>query len=349
MSIEQIPAFHVEYECMAQGFWKNLKKPIFALAPMADVTDPPFRHIIATYGKPDVMWTEFVSSDGLFSEGREKLLRDLKFSEIERPVVAQFFSSNPEYLYKSALLAQKLGFDGIDINMGCPDRSVEKQGSGAALIQNPELAKEIIKETKRGAGDIPVSVKTRIGYRKNEIETWIPNLLETEIAVLTVHLRTRKEMSKVPAHWELVPRIMEIRDGMGLKNKTYILGNGDVETLEDAEEKIKETGADGIMIGRGIFGNPWFFNKEVDVEKIPLKGRFRVMVEHARLFEDFFKDPENPEKLTKSFDVMKKHFKAYISGFDGAKELRMKLMAAQNSDEIESILEEEFPKLGGSE
>ena len=180
------------------NFWEKLNKPIFVLAPMADVTDAAFRRIIAKYGKPDVFWTEFVSADGLTlapEEGRKKLLRDLEYSESERPIVAQFFTSNPENMKKAAELAVELGFDGIDINMGCPDKSVEKQKAGAALIKNPKLAREIIRAAKAGAGSLPVSVKTRLGYNKDELETWLPELLAEEPAVVTIHARTRKEMS----------------------------------------------------------------------------------------------------------------------------------------------------------
>src|SRR3989344_2933272 len=198
------------------SFWNKLKCPIMALAPMADVTDQAFRRVIAKYGKPDVMWTEFVSADGLFLGGYEHLIHDLKFTEGERPIVAQFFTSKPEMMRKVAELACDLGFDGIDINMGCPDKSIEKQGAGAANIKNSKLAQEVILAAMEGAKkdgkSLPVSVKTRIGYNKNEIETWIPALLETHPTVLTIHARTRKEMSNISADWAQVKRAVEIRD-----------------------------------------------------------------------------------------------------------------------------------------
>ena len=261
------------------SFWQKLKqknkKGIMVLAPMADVTDPAFRRIIAKYGKPDVMWTEFVSADGLFMGGYEHLIKDLAFTEEERPIIAQFFTSKPEMMEKAGELAVKLGFDGVDINMGCPDKSIEKQGAGAAHIKNPKLAQEIILALKRGAGDLPVSVKTRIGYNKNELETWLPVLLETNPAVITIHARTRKEMSLVPARWEHIKRAVEIRDSFvdstGKKSETLIFGNGDVTDLEDAEEKVKETGCDGGMLGRAIFGNPWRFSRDVSI--IVSKGK----------------------------------------------------------------------------
>lgn len=313
---------------MNRGFWKTVKKPIFALAPMADVTDAAFRRLIAKYGKPDVMWTEFVSADGLFLGDRrayELLCKDLVFSEAERPIVAQFFTAKPEMMEKSARLAEELGFDGIDINMGCPDRSIEKQGAGAALMKNPELAKEIIYAAKAGAGKLPVSIKTRLGYNESQLEGWLLQLLETEPAAVTIHARTRKEMSKVPAHWGEIARAVHIRNAH--KSETLILGNGDVMTLEEAGLKAEETEADGIMLGKAIFGNPWLFNGYSPT----FKEKLEVMVEHTRLFEELL-----PHK---NFNIMKKHYRAYVTGFDGARELRVKLMGAKNGDETAAIVE----------
>jgi nifR3 family TIM-barrel protein len=315
---------------MITGFWKKLKKPIMVLAPMANVTDAAFRRIIAKYGKPDVMFTEFVSCDGLMSPGQKKLLVDFMYTEAERPIVAQIFGSKPENFYKTALLIQELGFDGIDINMGCPDRNVEKQGAGACLMKNPELAQEIIRETKRGAGKLPVSIKTRIGYNKNSLSEWLPTLLETEPAAITIHARTRKEMSSVPANWDTIADAVRIRDEY--KSKTLILGNGDVQDLADAEKKVKATGADGVMIGRGIFGNPWLFDKKIDYAKMSVAEKLRVMVEHTYLFEKILVEHKN-------FAIMKKHYKAYVNGFDGAKELRVNLMeGADTAADVDRIV-----------
>lgn len=330
------------------NFWKKLKeekgnKPILVLAPMADVTDRAFRFIIAKYGKPDVTWTEFVSSDGLFRGGKEALINDLSFTEGERPIVAQFFTASPEMMKKSAELARELGFDGIDINMGCPDKGVEKQGAGAGLIKNPKLAQEIILAAKDGAGDLPVSVKTRIGYNKNELETWLPAILETKPAMVTIHARTRKQMSDVPAMWENIKRAVEIRNEM--KSETLIFGNGDVLDVEDAKQKAKDTGCDGVMFGRAIFGNPWLFapkgstlgnlNSRPNLGEI--KEKLKVLIEHTKKFEELV-EPKAPKGQGKSFAVMKKHFKAYVNGFDGAKELRAELMEAKNSDDVENTI-----------
>jgi nifR3 family TIM-barrel protein len=320
-----------------KGFWKNLPKPFFALAPLADVTDPAFRRIIAKYsahgtagGGPHVFWTEFVSADGLFRGGYDVLVKDLAYTPEERPIVAQFFSAKPELMEQAAALGRELGFDGIDINMGCPDRGVEKQGTGAAMIKNPPLAKELIRAAMRGAGDLPVSVKTRIGYNKIEIETWLPALLEESPAAVTLHGRTRKELSLVPAHWDVLARAVEIRNEM--KSDTLIIGNGDVADLADARIKAAESGVDGIMFGRAIFGNPWLFNETHPRETVPLGEQLRVLVEHTRLFEELLGG-------LKSFAVMKKHYKAYVTGFEGAKELRMELMEASNATGVARIVE----------
>lgn len=324
-----------------QSFWHQLPKPIIVLAPLADVTDAAFRRLIAKYsahdradgtvGGPDVFWTEFVSADGLMradEEGKRKLLADLNFTDAERPIVAQLFSSTPAYMEAAAALCAELGFDGIDINMGCPDRSIEKQGCGSAMIRNPENARAVIRAAKQGAGGLPVSVKTRLGYNKDQLEEWLPELLAEEPAVVTVHARTRKEMSKVPARWERVARAVAIRNERG--SSTLIFGNGDVRDVTHAHELVAETGADGVMLGRAIFGNPWLFHPEKDLTNVSLEERLSVMVEHTKLFEALL-----PHK---NFAIMKKHYKAYVNGFDGAKELRAELMEAKNGDEIEALV-----------
>lgn len=313
------------------GFWKKVKDDasrhggILALAPMADVTDAAFRSLILKCGRPDVFWTEFVSADGLSHPvAKEKLLIDLKYSSGEHPIVAQIFGGKPHNIRTAALLCKELGFDGIDINMGCPDRAVEKQCAGAGLIKDPMQAKEIIRAAK--AAGLPVSVKTRIGYNQNEIKTWIRLLLEEDLAALTVHLRTRKEMSDVPAHWDLMGDIVALRDELG--KDTLILGNGDVTTVADAQEKLKTFGGDGAMLGRAIFGNPFLFSEEK--RSLSVEARLEVMIEHTRLFEDMLGQHKN-------FAIMKKHYKAYVEGFPGAKELRMALMEAADAGEVEKI------------
>lgn len=316
------------------------KRPIFVQAPMANVTDPAFRAIIAKWSKIgkrgstlDALWTEFVSADGLANEkARKILLKDLKFSENERPIIAQLFTGHPDKMRQAAKLTAKLGFDGIDINMGCPDRAVEKQGGGASLMKDKEKALEIINATRAGVKDagknIPVSVKTRIGYNKEEIDSWVTFLLEQKLPLISIHLRTRKEMSEVPAHWELMPKIVQLRDK--ISPETLIIGNGDIKSIEQGFEKCKETGCDGVMIGRGIFGNPWFYLNK-DIEDIKTKDRLKVLIEHIKVFNKLLGKEKN-------FAIMKKHFKAYISGWTGAKDVRMKLMETNNAREAEKIL-----------
>lgn len=346
------------------NFWQELSKPIIAVAPMADVTDAPFRRMIAKYSEwkkqeSAIMWTEFVSADGLMRatpEGKVKLMADLIYTEEERPIVAQLFSSNEEYMEQAATLCRDLGFDGIDINMGCPDRTIEKQGCGSAMIKTPELAGKIIQAAKRGAEDVPVSVKTRLGYNHDELEEWLPALLSQSPAAITIHARTRKDLSKVPARWERIRRAVEIRDNFG--SETLILGNGDVLSFEDARGKAELCRADGIMVGRALFGNPWFFHptkrlpirltalpthgvnretiitedtSDANIEYVTLEERLLVLVEHSKLFVELLP--------FKNFAVMKKHYKAYVNGFPGAAELRGQLMECGSPEEVEMVVE----------
>lgn len=301
---------------------------------MADVTDPAYRRLIAEYQAPDVTWTEFVSADGLFHT-REKagmqdeenpLVRDLLYSEGERPIVAQLFSSKPEMMAYGAALVRDLGFDGIDINMGCPDKSIEKQGCGAAMIKNPERAKEII-QAAMSAG-IPVSVKTRIGYNTEDIDGWIPEVLSQKPAALTVHLRTRKEMSKVPAHWDLMPRVVALRDK--LSPDTLIIGNGDVKDIADARAKAEEYGCDGVMLGRGVFGTPWLFTGRTP-EEVPPAERITALLTLAQYFGEL--------RPAKSVHILKKHVKAFITGWDGASALRHELVEAATLPDFIEVLE----------
>lgn len=325
---------------MLKGFWKKTaerakkeNRPILIAAPMANVTDAAFRRMLAKYGKSkkgpglDVLWTEFVSCDGLCSKGKKVLMTDLIFDKSEHPIVAQFFGSKPENFYKSAKLAKKLGFDGIDINMGCPDRGIMRQGGGADLIRNPKLAQEIIRETIRGAGGLPVSVKTRIGFNEIELDKWLPYLLEMDLAAITIHGRTKKEMSMVPAHWDIIAEAVKMRNESG--KDTLIIGNGDVSSLADAQEKYEKYGVDGVMIGRGIFGRPWFFNPVRN--DVSLKISLKIALEHTLLFEKTFKGRKN-------FETMKKHYRSYVSGFDNAKNIRMELMDLKDLDSGKKFL-----------
>ena len=322
-----------------QSFWDTLQKPFVALAPMADVTDPAYRSLIAETSKGGVSfvtWTEFVSADGLYHTREKKgmqdaenpLVRDLAYTEGERPVVAQFFSSNPEMMEYAAGLALERGFDGVDINMGCPDKSIEKQGAGAGHMKDPERAREVIQAAVRGTkGKIPVSVKTRIGYNRIEYTEWFPHILKEDIALLTVHLRTRKEMSKVAAHWELAGEITSFVKG--IRPDVLVAGNGDVTDLAMAKKLAEESGMDGVMLGRAIFGNPWLFSN-VPLEERTQAERLSALLALAERF-----DTLTPRK---HYAILKKHFKAFVQGFDGAAELRGRLMETNSFEEMQEVL-----------
>src|SRR3989344_752026 len=316
------------YILAMQSFWESLPKPLFVQAPMEDVTDAAFRRLIARYGKPSVMFSEFTSADGLVlatQDGKVKLLKKLLYAEEERPIVAQLFTAVPERMEAAARIAAELGFDGIDINMGCPDKAVEKSGCGAALIKNPALARELIRAAQKTG--LPVSVKTRIGYNTDELNTWLPELLAEGPAAVIIHARTRKEMSDVPARWDTVARAVALRDSLG--SKTLILGNGDVKDIADARAKVAETKCDGVMLGRAIYGNPWLFAEST--EPPTREEKINALLEHLALFEELL-------GTTTNYATMKKHFKAYISGWGGAKELRIRLMATENIADAQAIL-----------
>ncbi len=314
---------------MNHGFWKQLKKPFFILAPMADVTDWPFRQIVAQCGRPDVFFTEFVSADGLASEkGREKLLPMLHYTEDERPVVAQIFSARPENIHTTARLVCDLGFDGLDINMGCPDRKVVKQGAGIALSKTPELAKKIVATARDGATGLPVSVKTRLGFDQIDMR-WIKTLLELKLSALSIHLRTMRELSSVPAHWDVMTEIAQLRNK--ISPETLLIGNGDIITHAKALEKVSQCGIEGIMIGRGIFYNPWFFDTNRDQNSVTPEQPLQLLVDHIEKFDQFWGSKKN-------FDVLKRFFKIYISGWDGAKELRATLMNTKSVREALDVV-----------
>lgn len=309
--------------------WKELKKPIFILAPMDDVTDTVFRQIIGDLAAPDLYFTEFTSVDGMVSEkGHEPVSRRLKFTEKERPIIAQIWGNDPEKFFKAAEMIKGMGFDGIDINMGCPEKSVVRRGMCSGLINNPELAARIIQATKDGAGGLPVSVKTRIGMREIQTEEWIGHLLKQDLATLTVHGRTVREMSKVPAHWDEIGKAVKLRDQIA--PQTLIIGNGDVESYEDGLQKVKEYGVDGIMIGRGIFKNLWIFEKSGKAYDLTLNQRLDQLLKHSRLFVKTFGN-------TKSFALLKKFYKCYLSDFDGAAEIRAKFMETKSIEDVEKL------------
>ena len=309
--------------------WNKQTSPFLILAPMEGATDLVFRQVILKAGRPDIFFTEFTNVSSYASEkGRENALERLKIGPNENPIVAQIWGKNPEHFKETASALEGLGFDGLDINMGCPDKNVNKAGGGAAMIKTPELAVECIKSAK-SATSLPVSVKTRLGFTYlDEYQTWLSALLKQDLAALTVHLRTRKEMSKVSAHYELVPEIIKLRNTIAPKTKLII--NGDIKNRQMAEQlKLKYPGVDGFMIGRGVFENPYCFtNYEPTTED--LKNLFLY---HLDLFDRESRMP---------FETLKHFFKVYFHGTPGSAELRNKLMAGKTTTELREILTQNY-------
>lgn len=308
-------------------FWDDLlarNKPIIGLSPMDGVTDAAMRYMSAKYGKPDVIFSEFVSVDALHyatGERRERLLKTFIYDEIERPIVAQVFGSKPEIFAEAAILIEKLGFDGIDINMGCPAHKVEENGSGAGLIRTPALAQEIIRTVKANT-QLPVSVKTRIGVDRDVAEEWMEQLMEVKPAMISLHGRTLKQLYQGLADWEAIARAAKVVH----KHGGHILGNGDIESIESGKSKVIKYGVDGVLIGRAAEGNPEVFigNNEPTKEQ-----RLAWMVEHAKKFEELFDN----------FMPVRKHLAWYCKGFPGASELRAKLVRASSAQEVDDILQ----------
>lgn len=315
---------------MTTNFWAELPKPFFILAPMEDVTDVVFRHVVKEAGAPDVFFTEFTNSDSYcHPDGIESVRGRLVFTEDEQPMVAHIWGDKPEFFKEMSLGLAEMGFKGIDLNMGCPVPNVAGRGKGSGLILRPEVAAELIEAAK--AGGIPVSVKTRIGYAEiAEMEAWITHLLKQDIANLSVHLRTRNEMSKVDAHWDLIPQIMAIRDRIA--PQTLITINGDIPDRQTGLQLAEQYGVDGIMIGRGIFKNPYAFEKEPK-EHSPkeLLGLLEMQLD----LQDHY-----AEMVPRSIVGLHRFFKIYVKGFPGASDLRVKLMGTKSTDEVRMILGE---------
>ena len=296
---------------------------------MEAVTDVVFRHVVARAGRPDIFFTEFTNSDSFCSpKGIHSTRGRLAFTEDEHPMVAQIWGKNPEHFREMAHGLKELGFKGIDINMGCPDKSVVKGGAGSGLIRTPELAAELIIATKEAG--LPVSVKTRLGdTRIDEWRSWLTHILKQGIVNLTIHLRTRKEMSKVPAHYELIAEIKALRDAIA--PQTLLTINGDIRDRAHGLELVEAYGVDGIMIGRGIFQNPFAFELE------PQEHSHTERLELLKLQLDLF-DRYTSEIEPRAFDPLKRFFKIYIRGFEGAAELREKLMHTKSTDEVRALL-----------
>ncbi len=336
-----------------------MQKPIVGLAPMDGVTDAAFRYMVDTYSKPDVLFTEFTSVEGI-QQGAVRLLDAFLYHTTATPIIAQFFGAHPEHFYNGAFVACEMGFDGIDINMGCPDENIARKGGGAALILNPDLAKKIIQEVKKAVGDfaggktiakttlpepiiesvcafkktswikkpkkslLPVSIKTRIGYDTVVTEEWISALLETEPSSVAIHGRTLRQMYTGKADWEEIGKAAQLIR----QTKTLVLGNGDIQTMADARKKIVDYRLDGVLVGRATLGNPWFFRDYVPSEK----ERKQAALEHCKAYM----------KLTPhlNFLAMRKHLGWYMKGIHKSHELRNRLMQIKTLEDVQSILSE---------
>ncbi|MBX3327889.1 MAG: tRNA-dihydrouridine synthase [Nitrospira sp.] len=361
------------------NFWQHLPRPIIGLSPMDGVTDACFRSIIARHGRPDVTFTEFTHVHDV-CRGPEIHLETLLYSELERPIVAQLYGKDPELFYIAAQAVCELGFDGLDINMGCPSKSVAASGSGAGLIRTPDLARSLIQAAKRGIDDwvggqtleqggfkparvqifermnrqrgaqpvsrrepVPVSVKTRLGYESVTVEAWIEQLLMEQPTVISLHGRTLKQMYRGEADWSAIARAASLVQGTG----TLLLGNGDIQSLADVARRVRETGVDGVLVGRGVLGAPWFFRPKelargqasggmgpesgVHPNDVSLDGRFAALLEHAQQFVGTFGH--------KQFYRMRKHLGWYCKGFPHAAALRAQMVRMSSVEELQAVLD----------
>ncbi|AYY65413.1 tRNA-dihydrouridine synthase [Staphylococcus hominis subsp. hominis] len=315
---------------MKENFWNELPRPFFILAPMEDVTDIVFRHVVSEAARPDVFFTEFTNTESFcHPEGIHSVRGRLTFSEDEQPMVAHIWGDKPEQFKEMSFGLADMGFKGIDLNMGCPVANVAKKGKGSGLILRPERAAEIIQAAK--AGGLPVSVKTRLGYYNiEEWKEWLRHVFKQDIANLSIHLRTRKEMSKVDAHWELIEAIKEMRDEVA--PQTLLTINGDIPDRQKGMELATKYGIDGVMIGRGIFHNPFAFEKD------PREHTSKELLDLFRLHLELFEKYSNEE--TQQFKSLRRFFKIYVRGIRGVSELRHQLMSTETVDEARALLDD---------
>ena len=340
------------------NIWQELPKPFLVLAPMEGVTDIIFRQVIARAGRPDLFFTEFTNVSSYASEkGRANALERLEIAPSDTPIIAQIWGKNPEHFSKTCSALESLGFSGVDLNFGCPDKHVNKAGGGAAMIKTPELAIECLKNAQKST-NLPVSVKTRLGWSNpEEYQVWLPTILNEHPSALTVHLRTKKEMSKVPAHYELIPEIITLRDQISPETKLII--NGDIKDRARALELYqKYPEVDGFMIGRGVFANPYCFTNHA-----PTRTELMELLKlHLNLYEEYenrflrsiatngehlASEPRNDgrersgDEKTNShipYESLKHYFKIYINNFPGAKDFRAKLMETHSLEEARKII-----------
>ena len=361
------------------NFWAKIPKPIIGLSPMDGVTDASFRFITAKHGKPDVILTEFVNIQSAL-HSPQTLLKDLTYSEIERPIVAQIYGKTPELFYQVAHVVCELGFDGLDINMGCPARKVAATGCGAALIRTPMIAREIVRAAHRGIQDwhhgqtledlnlradliqgiheinlarngwktppqrrrIPVSVKTRLGYDRVIVEEWLGVLLEEQLAAISLHGRTLEQGYRGTADWEAIARAVET----ATPTDTLLIGNGDAQDLSDVYRRVQQTGVDGVLVGRGAQGDPWLFRFKNRVKEALCSGEEIVLPESsvslAERFAVIVEHSEHFERLCgrSRFMAMRKHLTWYCRNFRGAAEMRAKMTRANSADEVRYRLQE---------
>lgn len=315
---------------MKENFWSELPRPFFILAPMEDVTDIVFRHVVSEAARPDVFFTEFTNTDSFcHPEGIDSVRGRLTFSEDEQPIVAHIWGDKPEHFREMSIGMAEMGFKGIDLNMGCPVANVAKKGKGSGLILRPETAAEIIQASK--AGGLPVSVKTRLGYYEiDEWKDWLKHVFEQDIANLSIHLRTRKEMSNVDAHWELIEAVKNLRDEIA--PNTLLTINGDIPDRKTGLELATKYGIDGVMIGRAIFHNPFAFEKE------PREHTSKELLDLLRLHLTLF--DKYSQKENRQFKSLRRFFKIYVRGIRGASELRHQLMSTQSTDEVRALLDD---------
>ncbi|WP_174615888.1 tRNA dihydrouridine synthase [Virgibacillus ihumii] len=316
---------------MKDNFWRNLPRPFFVLAPMEDVTHVVFRHVVSAAARPDVFFTEFTNTESFcHPEGIYSVRGRLTFTEDEKPMVAHIWGDKPEHFRQMSIGMAEQGFQGVDINMGCPAPNVAPKGKGCGLIRRPDVAADIIQAAKEGG--LPVSVKTRLGYTNvDEWRDWLRHLLEQDIVNLSIHLRTKKEMSKVDAHWELIPEIKKLRDEIA--PDTLLTINGDIPDRQIGLELANKYGVDGVMIGRGVFKNPFAFEKE------PKEHSSNELLDLLRLQLNLH-DKYSQQFEARPFKPIRRFFKIYIRGFRGASELRNQLMDAESTDEVRALLDD---------